>query len=67
MFKFNYGALKQCQICLKLNSRHHIGAKELKEINRLPAKERVEQHVTTNVFKYWKGASRFYVNEVFVL
>ena len=38
--------------CLKLNSRHHIGAKEFKEINWLPTKERVEQRVATNIFKY---------------
>ena len=52
---------------LKLNSRHHLGAKEFKEINWLQTKERVEQRVATNVFKYWKGTSPFYVNELFVL
>ena len=25
-------------------------------------KEKVEQRVTKNVFKYWKGTSTFYVN-----
>ena len=34
--------------CLKLNSRQ-------------PTKERVEQCITTNVFKYWKETSPFYV------
>ena len=28
-------------------------------------KERVEQHVDANVFKYWKETSTFYVNEMF--
>ena len=29
-------------------------------------KERVEQRVATNVFKYWNGTSPFYKNELFV-
>ena len=52
--------------CLKLNSRHHIGAKKLKEIYWLPTKESVKQCVATNAFKHWKGTSPFYVNEMFV-
>ena len=51
--------------CLKINSRHHIGAKKIKEINWLPTKERVEQRITIEVLKYWKGISLFYVNELF--
>ena len=43
--------------CLKLNSRHHIGAKVFEEINWLPTKERLEQSVDKNVFQYWKGTS----------
>ena len=38
--------------CLKLSSRHHIGAKEFKEINWLPTKERTKQRVATKDFKY---------------
>ena len=34
---------------LKLNSRHHIGAMEFKEINWLPTNKRVEQRVTTSI------------------
>ena len=51
---------------LEFSSRHDIGANEFKKINWLPTKERVEQRVVTNVFKYWKGTSPFYVNELFV-
>ena len=51
---------------LKINSRHHIGAKEFEKINWLPTKERVEQPVATNIFKYWKSNSPLYVNELFV-
>ena len=49
------------RFCLKLKSRHHIEAKEFKKLNWLLTKEQVEKHVATNVFKYWKGTSPFYV------
>ena len=52
--------------CIKLISRQHIGAKEFKEINWLPTKERVEPPVVTKFFKYWKGTSPFCVNVLFV-
>ena len=54
------------RFCLKLNSSYHIGAKEFQEINWLSTKERVEQCVAANLFKYWKGTSLFYINELFV-
>ena len=54
---------KCIRFSLKLTSRHHIGAKEFKEINWLQTKERV---VTINVFKYWTVTSPFYVSELFV-
>ena len=50
--------------CLELSSREHIGAKEFQEVNWLRTKERVEQHVATNVFKYWKETSLFFLNEL---
>ena len=40
------------RFCLKPNSRHHIGANEFKEINWLLTKEKVEQRIATNDFKY---------------
>ena len=43
--------------CIKLNSRHYTEVKKLKEINWTPTKERVEQHIATNIFKHWKRAS----------
>ena len=55
---------KCVSFCLKLKSRQHIGAKELKEINWLPTK-RVEQRVATTIFKYWKRISPLYLNELF--
>ena len=51
------------RLCLKVNSRQHIGAKEFKKINWLPTKERVEQRIATKVFKYWKSTSPLYVNK----
>ena len=55
---------KCVSFCLKLKSRQHIGAKELKEINWLLTK-RVEQRVATTIFKYWKRISPLYLNELF--
>ena len=52
--------------CLKLNSRHYIGAKEFKEINWLPTKANVEQHVATNTNIGWGLHHAIQVNELFV-
>ena len=38
---------------LNLNPRQHIGINEFREINWLPTKNRVEQRIATNIFKYW--------------
>ena len=57
---------KYIRFCLKLKSRHHIGAKEFKEIVWLPTKERVQQRIVINVFKYRKGNLPFCVIELFV-
>ena len=51
--------------CLKLNSRHHIGAKEFKEVNWLLTQESEEQRVATKGFKSWKGTSPSYVDGSF--
>ena len=64
--KIHFTQNKYIRFCLKRNSRRHVGAKEFKEINWQPKKERVEQRVSTTLFKYWKGTSPFYVNELFV-
>ena len=50
----------------QLNAMQHKGARSFKEFNWLPTKERLEQHGVTNIFKYWKGTSPFYVDELFV-
>ena len=40
---------------LKLNSRDHVGVKEFREINWIPSKERLEQCVCANIFKFFKN------------
>ena len=56
---------KYIRFCLKHSLRQHIGTKEFKKMNWLPIKDRVEQRVSTKVFKYWRGISPFYTNELF--
>ena len=58
---------KRIQFYVKHNSKHHVGAKEFKEINWLPTEERVEQRIATKVVKYMKGTSLFYLHELFFL
>ena len=50
----------------KTQLKEHIGAKVFKVMNWLTTKERIEQRIATKVFKYWKGTSPFYVDELFV-
>ena len=40
------------RLCLKHNWKHHIGDNEFKEINWLTKKERVEQRISTKIFKH---------------
>ena len=57
---------KCIRFCLNLNPRQHIGINEFREINWLPTKNRVEQRIATNVFKYWMKTTPSYVNEIFI-
>ena len=57
---------KCIRFCLSLNPRQHIGINEFREINWLPTKNRVEQRIATNVFKYWMKTTPSYVNELFI-
>ena len=56
---------KYNSFCIKLNSRHHVGAAEFKEINWLPTKEIVGPSVTTSTSRYWKEIPSFKFNELF--
>ena len=53
------------QVCLKLNNRDHVGVKEFREINWLPTKERFEQCVCANIFKFFKNMSTTYTSELY--
>ena len=57
---------KCIRFCLNLDTRHHIGPNEFRNINWIPTKERVEQRIATSVFKYWNGNTPSYFNEIFV-
>ena len=57
--KLEFTQNKYILFCLKLNSRQNIGAKEFKDINRLPTKERVKQVIAAKFSKYWKRISPF--------
>ena len=57
---------KHTRFCLKLNSKLHVEAKEIKQIKLLSTKETTEQRIARKVFKYWKETSPFCINEIFV-
>ena len=53
---------KCIRFCLKLDRRKHIGFKEFKEIDWLPTKYRVDQCISTMVFKFHKNMSPTYIS-----
>ena len=56
---------KCIRFCLKLNNRDYVGVKEFREINWLPTKERFEQCVCANIFKFFKNTSPTYTSELY--
>ena len=56
---------KCIRFCLKLDNREHIGVGEFRKINWLPTKERFEQCLCTNIFKFFKKMSPAYISEIF--
>ena len=56
---------KCIRYCLKLDNRAFIGADEFKEINWLPAKERVSQCICLNIFKFFNNMAPDYTSEIF--
>ena len=56
---------KCIRYCLKLGNRAHIGIDEFRQINWLPTKERFEQSVCVNIFKFFNNASPAYFSEVY--
>ena len=56
---------KCIRFCLNLSTRSHISHEEFKNINWLPTKDRVEQCIALNVFKYWKKTAPSYVYDLY--
>ena len=56
---------KCIRYCLKLDNRDHIGISELKEINWLPVKKRVEQNISGMIFKLFKEQVPVYLGHMF--
>ena len=51
-------------LCIKLNSKHHKGAKNSR--NKMATNIKRNECAATRVSKYGKGTSSVYVNEVFI-
>ena len=56
---------KCIRFCLSLGNRSHIGIQEFKEINWLPVRARLEQNVTTHIFKQQNKLAPKYMDEMF--
>ena len=56
---------KCIRFCLRLNNTDHVGIKEFREINWLPTKERFEQCVCANIFKFFNNMSPTYTSELY--
>ena len=56
---------KCIRFCLKLKNRDHVDVKEFREINWLPTKERFEQCVCANIFKFFKNMSPACTSELY--
>ena len=57
---------KKCiKFCLKLNNRDQVGVKQFHEINWLPTKERFEQCVCANIFKFFNNMSPAYTCKLY--
>ena len=56
---------KCIRFCLQLGNRSHIGAREFKQIDWLPVKERFNQCVCSTVFKFVNKTCPVYMKEMF--
>ena len=57
---------KCIRFCLSLENRAHIGVNEFRKINWLPTRERFEQCVSVEVYKFCKNISPSYMLDIFV-
>ena len=56
---------KCIRFCLGLGNRTHLGTKEFEKINWLPTKERFEQMVSVNIYKFFNNDAPAYMKEIF--
>ena len=56
---------KCIRFCLNMGNRDHIGAQEFKKINWLPTKERFEQCLLVNIYKFFNKIAPKYFVEMF--
>ena len=56
---------KCIRYCLNLDNSAHVGIDEFIKINWLPTKERVEQCICVNIFKFFNKMSPQYMSEIF--
>ena len=56
---------KCIRYCLNMGNRDHIGVQEFKKINWLPTKERFEQCVLVNIYKFFNKRAPEYVAEMY--
>ena len=56
---------KCIRFCLMLGNRAHIGVNEFKRINWLPTRERFEQCVCVNIFKFFANTAPAYISEMY--
>ena len=57
---------KCIRFCLSLENRAHIGIDEFRKINWLPTRERFEQCVCLEAFKFCNNLSPAYMSDIFV-
>ena len=56
---------KCVRFCLRLGNRTHIGTDEFRKMNWLPIKQRFEQCVCVNIYKFFNNLSPVYLSEIF--
>ena len=57
---------KCIRFCLNMSPRSHIGTNEFLKINWLPTKNRVEQCLALNIYKYFNKIAPSYVDDLFL-
>ena len=56
---------KCIRFCLNMENRAHIGVNEFKSINWLPTKNRFEQCILSNIYKFFNNSAPCYISELY--